>query len=362
MSADSHSLYHGDSLVSVFSMDRGGADKIKESQQQDGQPQIDFEKEEFRERIAELEDKLAARELDLAKSHKLIKGLRKLVPNPESAEQSAAAATETPSFINDRLAKDRARLVADLGKTSSSDSIAVTGDTFQPQIANTTAAMDLVMNGTLAPEDLQTMKYEFVRFRDLCSKMFQQLQGTASFLEKLIRHLENSDDEAAKKLLEKIKGIHLDLNMSMNDASIMIESAQNAELSLNTALEKSIRVSMAPNSEIIVLSDKIVQAEKKCVELEKKYSNIVHNVTFLNKQNEKLQQELLEAQEKAENLQNSLVEKERQLFELMEEKRLAAEKAQNLVPEILQEMTNIKTTLEDVSKASKNLPKQVRRR
>jgi hypothetical protein len=340
-------------------MDRVAADKIKESQQQDGQPQIDFEKEEFRERIAELEDKLAARELDLAKSHKLIKGLRKLVPNPD--EQSAAAATETPSFINNQLAKDRERLLAELGKTSSSDSIAVTGDTFQPQI-NATAAVDLIMNGTLAPEDLQTMKYEFVRFRDLCSKMFQQLQGTASFLEKLIRHLENSDDEAAKKLLEKIKGIHLDLNMSMNDASIMIESAQNAELSLNTALEKSIRVSMAPNSEIIVLSDKIVQAEKKYVELEKKYSNIVHNVTFLNKQNEKLQQELRDAQEKAENLQNALLEKEGRLSQIMEEKRLAAEKAQNLVPEILQEMTNIKTTLEDVSKASKNLPKQVRRR
>jgi hypothetical protein len=362
MSADSHSLYHGDSLVSVFSMDRGAADIIKESQQQDGQPQIDFEKEEFRQRIAELEDKLAARDLDLAKSHKLIKGLRKLIPNPDE-QSSAAAATETPSFINDKLAKDRERLLADLGKTSSSDSIAVSGDTFQPQnVRNITAAIDLVMNGTLAPEDLQTMKYEFVRFRDLCSKMFQQLQGTASFLEKLIRRLENSDDEAAKKLLEKIKGIHLDLNMSMNDASIMIESAQNAELSLNTALEKSIRVSMAPNSEIIVLSDKIVQAEKKYVELEKKYSNIVHNVTFLNKQNEKLQQELRDAQEKAENLQNALLEKEGQLSQIMEEKRIAAEKAQNLVPEILQEMTNIKTTLEDVSKASKNLPKQVRRR
>uniref|UniRef100_A0AC35FN64 Uncharacterized protein n=1 Tax=Panagrolaimus sp. PS1159 TaxID=55785 RepID=A0AC35FN64_9BILA len=359
MSADSHSLYHGDSLVSVFSMDRGAADIIKESQQQDGQPQIDFEKEEFRQRIAELEDKLAARDLDLAKSHKLIKGLRKLVPNPDE-QSSAAAATETPSFINDKLAKDRERLLADLGKTSSSDSIAVSGDTFQPQnVRNITAAIDLVMNGTLAPEDLQTMKYEFVRFRDLCSKMFQQLQGTASFLEKLIRHLENSDDEAAKKLLEKIKGIHLDLNMSMNDASIMIESAQS---NLNTALEKSIRVSMAPNSEIIVLSDKIVQAEKKYVELEKKYSNIVHNVTFLNKQNEKLQQELRDAQEKAENLQNALLEKEGQLSQIMEEKRIAAEKAQNLVPEILQEMTNIKTTLEDVSKASKNLPKQVRRR
>uniref|UniRef100_A0A914PY78 Uncharacterized protein n=1 Tax=Panagrolaimus davidi TaxID=227884 RepID=A0A914PY78_9BILA len=122
MSADSHSLYHGDSLVSVFSMDRAAADKIKESQQQDGQPQIDFEKEEFRERIAELEDKLAARELDLAKSHKLIKGLRKLVPNPENAEHPPAAATETPSFINEQLAKDRARLLAKLGKTFSSDS------------------------------------------------------------------------------------------------------------------------------------------------------------------------------------------------------------------------------------------------
>uniref|UniRef100_A0A914Z063 Uncharacterized protein n=1 Tax=Panagrolaimus superbus TaxID=310955 RepID=A0A914Z063_9BILA len=218
------------------------------------------------------------------------------------------------------------------------------------------------MNGTLAPEDLQTMKYEFVRFRDLCTKMFQQLQGTASFLEKLIRHLENSNDEAAKKLLAKIKSIHLDLNTSINDASVMIESAQNAEMNLTTALEKSIRVSMAPNSEVISLTDKIIEAEKKRSELEKKYSEIVKNVDTMTTQNQNLQQKLYESEEKAEKLQKVVTEKENQLGKLMEEKRLNEEKAHSLVPEILQEMTNIKTTLENVSLASKHLAKQTRRR
>uniref|UniRef100_A0AC34FLC2 Uncharacterized protein n=1 Tax=Panagrolaimus sp. ES5 TaxID=591445 RepID=A0AC34FLC2_9BILA len=191
--------------------------------------------------------------------------------------------------------------------------------------------------------------------------MFQQLQGTATFLEKLIRHLESSDDEAAKQLLAKIKSIHLDLNTSMQDASLMIESSHTAEMSLNTALEKSIRISMAPNSEVIVLTDKIIEAEKKQSEMEKKYSVIVESVASLNEQNEKLQQQLLEATVKAENLQNVVTEKENQLGLLLEEKRVNEERAQNLVPEILQEMTNIKTTLENVSEASKHLAKERRR-
>uniref|UniRef100_A0AC34G4R5 Uncharacterized protein n=1 Tax=Panagrolaimus sp. ES5 TaxID=591445 RepID=A0AC34G4R5_9BILA len=388
MSADSHTVFDGgDSVVSVFSMDRKAADKVKNSQQQQdaaARPLIDFEKEEFRERIAALEENLAARDLDLAKAHKLIKGLNKLIPK---ADENS---TESPSFIDDRLTRERAKLLADLDRTLSISAIVTEEDSFQPQyIAHTTAAIDLVMNGTLAPQDLQTMKFEFIRFRDLCTKMFQQLQGTATFLERLIRHLESSDDAAAKQLLAKIKSIHLDLNTSMQDASVMIESAQpakqllakiksihldlntsmqdasvmiesaqHAEMNLTTALEKSVRVSMAPNSEVIALTDKIIQAEKNYAELEKKYSEIFKDVKSLTTKNQNLEQKLHEATVKSENLETVITEKDRKLAHLMEEKRLKEEKAQNLVPEILQEMTNIKTTLENVSEASKHLAKE----
>uniref|UniRef100_A0AC34G237 Uncharacterized protein n=1 Tax=Panagrolaimus sp. ES5 TaxID=591445 RepID=A0AC34G237_9BILA len=346
----SDSMYHGDSIVSEFSMDNGDA-----AEKNTSQPRPHHRHHHNRQ----LKEKLTARELDLAKSHKLIKGLRKLIPNQDNVTQSPSSAviSETPSFIADRLANERAKLVADLEKTATSNIVD------SPQFyANTTAAVDLVMNGTLAPEDLQTMKYEFVRFRDLCTKMFQQLQGTATFLEKLIRHLEESDDEAAKKLLAKIKGIHLNLNTSMHDASIMIESAQTAENNLDNALEKSIRISMAPNSEIIVLTDKIIEAEKKHAELEKQLSESAKFVNSLTTKNQNLQQKLHEAASKIAELQNLVAEKDTQLSELSNEKRIKEEKAQSLVPEIIQEMNNIKATLEDVSKATKMMPKQIRRR
>ena len=83
------------------------------------------------------------------------------------------------------------------------------------------------MNGSISVDDLGAMKGAFAGFHKLCSQMFKQLQGTAEFLEKLIRSLENDEDEQAKKLLAKIRSIHLGLNNSMQDASVMMGDAQS---------------------------------------------------------------------------------------------------------------------------------------
>jgi bisphosphoglycerate-dependent phosphoglycerate mutase len=456
----SDSFHHGDSLVSVFSMDRAGAERVKESQQK---PLIDFEKEELRERVAALEEQVTSQANDLAKSHKLIKGLHKLVPaeldgskmNWETVDfdnkdlwakklyadlreidrnwksdtnlvraidkfVANAGVLERPSIIGENLASQRNDLLAELEKTSNgSQSVINTEESFQPQIfANASAAIDLVMNGSLCPDDLEYMKSTFSGFRKLCSEMFKQLQTTASFLEKLIRSLENDEDEGAKKLLAKIRAIQLDLNVSMHNASVMIDDAQTAEQSLSNALERSVRLSMAPNSESVALNERILQLEqnydaatKRASELttkldalrkeydlaaqkisdsssnysklQKEYSQVTKNnsilneklvkmeeestkaseaVANLNSENEKLRQEFLEAAKKAENLENVVHDKDGVISTMLQSQQKAEKCAQNLVPEILQEMSNIKTCLETVSQESKKLSSKVKPR
>ena len=71
----------GDSIVSQFSVDRAAAHALKNCEApQSSHPKIDSEKQELLAKIEDLERQVENQQSDIAKCHKLIKGLRKLVP------------------------------------------------------------------------------------------------------------------------------------------------------------------------------------------------------------------------------------------------------------------------------------------
>ena len=71
----------GDSIVSQFSVDRAAANALKNIEIPSSfQPEINFEKQELLAKIESLELQIENEQSDLRKCHKLIKGLRKLVP------------------------------------------------------------------------------------------------------------------------------------------------------------------------------------------------------------------------------------------------------------------------------------------
>ena len=69
---------------------------------------------------------------------------------------------------------------------------------------------------------LDDLKINYDGFRRVCKHMFTKLKGTAAFMGKLIRNLEQDSDD--DELLAKIKAIQLDLNGSMKDTSIMMQN------------------------------------------------------------------------------------------------------------------------------------------
>lgn len=97
---------------------------------------------------------------------------------------------------------------------------------FHPDgIANTSAAINILANQSYAPAELDMFKSGFIMYRQVCGKMFEKLKMTADFLQLLLEILETSTDDSVKQLIEKIRALQMALNSSIDEASVLLESA-----------------------------------------------------------------------------------------------------------------------------------------
>ena len=97
---------------------------------------------------------------------------------------------------------------------------------FHPDaIANTSAGINILANQSFAAAELDMFKSGFLLYRQVCSKMFEKLKMTADFLQLLLEILETSTDDSVKQLIEKIRALQMALNTSIDEASILLESA-----------------------------------------------------------------------------------------------------------------------------------------
>jgi len=338
----------------------------------------DAERAAYQARIDELERKLNAEQIDNQKRNKVISGLQKMLnidttyveadneegdcreiwlkrlhadlkaidrnwhqysPNLVKAlrEFIEGSGFDNPSIAVEMLAAEREELGKELDalRTFDTGSFNVAGKDvsllFHPDgVANTSAGINILANQSFAPAELDMFKSGFLLYRQVCSKMFEKLKMTADFLQLLLEILETSTDDSVKQLIEKIRALQMALNTSIDEASILLESATKVEESINTALEESMRLSMAPDrkeaSPVPEERVKVVVDDAKVKELEAKIEEL-QSVEIAERQRvEELQLELKttrdlvdsgkEAKERVSVVENELSDAKAKITEL----------------------------------------------
>ncbi|KAI1708547.1 hypothetical protein Ddc_14339 [Ditylenchus destructor] len=104
------------------------------------------------------------------------------------------------------------------------------------QTANESRALDMsradILNKTAdVTQNLATVVSRMNVLRGVCNELFSKLQGTAEFLQNLLDGL-NEDDDDARKLMERIKSIRLDLDKSRGEAMLLVDEVKKAEKSI----------------------------------------------------------------------------------------------------------------------------------
>ncbi|KAE9556770.1 hypothetical protein FO519_000176 [Halicephalobus sp. NKZ332] len=250
----------------------------------------DAERAAYQARIDELERKLNAEQVDNQKRNKMISGLQKMLnidstyieaendegdcrevwlkrlhadlkaidrnwhqysPNLVKALRDFidGSGFDNPSIAVEMLAAEREELGKELDALRAFDTGSFNAPTKDISLSfhpDASVAINVLANQSYAPAELDMFKSGFIMYRNVCSKMFEKLKMTADFLQILLEILETSTDDSVKQLVEKIRALQMALNSSIDEASILLENAARVEESINTALEESMRPSLAP--------------------------------------------------------------------------------------------------------------------